>query len=580
MNLSFLTNSRAWKRFGLTEIWNWGLFWFTATLLALLSYTFDAVRLNNFSSAWIPINFISFTVSLAFTVVVVLVARARKIKHPYMTVVNFLVAAISMGLKNVLTFLLCVPFGIEDKGNVFSRFLGGTVIGLATFIVYGSIVSGRIERVRSLEDLYSKERALVGFRENVTELFIDEEQELRDRTRRELLPRFEALQQKVELGLDGKSLTSDLLNLLTKEVRPLSAEIARAAQGLSRLVPQSLSESKKLPEVKISLFKMVQPFRSFVLTAFAWWFGVAVAIPNPSLNESMIAALVYLVCLTLLRFALLPFKPVTTFVALVVLTGVALLAPLESYYLLYQQPHTPSQSPLIAATYVTGGITVLIFGHAHIFDLSRVVLEDRLKKVVNQFTRDNKLFEQKLWIARHVWYTVLHGSVQSALTAASIRASHAKTLTDADRQAILLDLNRAMDALRNPTKQNVSLDESFESLRQTWEGICQIELASKPEATKALVASTDLSLVTNEILKEAVSNAVKHGGSGSVKIHISLDEDLGNLEILVSNDGTKPKENTGSGVGSLLFETLCTTHQLRWNNQTNTTELFVVIPVA
>lgn len=579
MNLSFLTNTRSWRRFGLTEIWNWGLFWFTASLVALLSYAFDAVRLNNYSLSWIPINLISFSISLGFSVVVVLIARSRKLMHPYMTIVNFFVAAVCMGIKNALTFMLCAPFGIEDQGNVWSRFLGGTVIGIAAFIVYGSVVAGRIDRVKSLGDLATKERALVGFRDNVTELFIEEEQELRERTRRELLPRFEALQQKVELGLDGKTLTSDLLNLLTKEVRPLSAEIARDAESLSRLIPQSLTESKRLPVVKVQLDKMVQPLKSFALTTFAWWLGVALAIPNQGLEQAMIAALVYFACLNVLRFALLAFKPVSIFIALVVLTIVALLAPFASYYLLYQEPHHPTQSPLIAATYVTGGLSVLIFGYSHIFDLSRIVLEDRLKKVVEQFTRENKLFEQKLWIARHVWYTMLHGSVQSALTAASIRASHSKTLSEGDRKAILLDLKRAMDALRNPKKENITLEESLNGLRETWEGICQIHLKVEPSASRAVTSSTDASLVTNEILKESVSNAVKHGSSDEVEITISLDGSS-NLEILVSSNGSRPKEKNRSGIGSVLFETLGTVNQLRWNSLTNKTELYIVIPVA
>lgn len=579
MNLSFLNNSKTWKRFGQMEVWGWGFFWFTAAVISLLSYTFDAVRLNNYSPMWIPINLIAFLVALALVYVLVNIVRSRQVQQPTATALNFLITAIGMGLKNALTFILCEPFGIKDSGNVLVRFLGGTTIGIAIFIVFGNLAAARIERTRIFEDLAAKERTLVGFRENIAEMFAEEELKLRKRTSGELLPRFEALQEKIELGSTLKSFTSDLQDLLSKEVRPLSAELARDARRLSSLTPESISASSKVPPVQVSLAKMIQPIRSYILTAFSWWMVVQIALPQSTVTDSAVAALIYLVTLAVLKLILLPLKPVPTLVALIAAPIVGFLGALPSYYLLYQIPHTITQAPLIATAFVSGAWVSLIFSHSYILDLGRLAVEARLKEVVTKFTKENKLFEQKLWIAQHTWYTLLHGSVQSALTAASIRASQATVLSDSDRAAILRDLDRAIDALRNPTQKHITLEESLTELSQTWEGICDLDIALLPEVAKVINASQETSLVVNEILKEAVSNAVKHGAASKADISVQLLES-GDLEVLVSNNGSRPKPNPGNGIGTTIFSTLCMSNDLSWNNQTNRTELLVVIPMA
>lgn len=579
MYLTFLARSKTWKRFGQMQVWGWGFFWFTATVIAFLSYTFDAVRLNNYSIMWIPINLIAFLVTVCVVVLLVRVVRARNILQPYATALNFLITALGMGVKNVLTFLLCEPFGIEDTGNIAVRFLGGTTIGIALFIVYGNLAATRIERGAIFDDLAANERTLVGFRENLSELIEEEEQNLKKRTSGELLPRFQALQDKIELGSDIKTLTMDLQNLLSKDVRPLSEELAREAKRLSDLTPESVVSSYRIPEVRVPLSKMIQPIRSYVLIAFSWWMVVQIALPQSTVIDSAIASLLYLVTLSLVRLALIPIKPVRTFIALVIAPVVAFIGTLPSYYLLFQIPHTATQSPLIATAFVIGAWVSLIFSHSSILDLGRQAIEDRLKEVVIRFTRENRLFEQKLWVAQHSWYTLLHGTVQSALTAASIRAGQAKSLNSKDKDAILRDLNRAMDALRNPTMPNLSLEESLEALSQTWEGICSVELDTSQSTATLINNSDETCLIVNEILKEAVSNAVKHGAATQVVISIKVKENR-DLKILISNNGSRPKSALGKGVGHVIFETLCISSELRWNPEKGLTELLVEVPLA
>jgi len=579
VKLTFLRNSRTWNRFGQVEFWGWPAFWFILGVIALLSYSFDAVRLNNYSISWIPINLIAFLASAVVALTLVAVVTYAKVRPPYLTFATLAIAAFAMGVKNGLTFILCAPFGIQDTGTVWGRFVGGLFVGIAIFVVYGSLVATRLERSTTLDLLAAKEQALSGFRENINEMLVEEEEELRTRTQNELLPRFQALQDRVEVGSSVRSLTSDLSKLLTNDVRPLSQELARDARRLAANIPSGSLINRPSIEVKVYPSKMFQPVRTILIASVAWWAILTAAFPGFSLVTQAEGAAIYLASLTLIKVILLPLKSVSTWWAWMIATLGAFVATLPSYYWFFQIPHSPIKSPLISTMFVSGCWIILYFSNSYILDLERAALESKLKDVVTKFSFENKLFEQKLWISRHIWYTLLHGTVQSALTAASIRASGKKSLSVSDREAIASDLKRAIDALRNPVLAHISLEESLFSMRQTWQGICEIEVKVGSKTEELINSSQETVLVVNEILKEALSNSVKHGQATLAKMLIRGNKTEG-LEILVINNGTKPINNFGSGIGTQIFDTLCISHDLTWNNETKETELLVQIPVG
>jgi two-component sensor histidine kinase len=265
--------------------------------------------------------------------------------------------------------------------------------------------------------------------------------------------------------------------------------------------------------------------------------------------------------------------------ALVISPFPGVIASVLPYYLLIQIPHQAQYENLMPVFLVTGGLAFVSLCLAAILDIGRNESEQKLQKLVDQFSRENKLFEQRMWVAQHLWYTLLHGTVQSALTAAMIRSSNKDSLTEADKKAIIQDLNRGIDALRKPAKEEVKLDDALVALKTTWTDIAEIDLSIKPEAKTKIVDSTNGTLVVNELLKEVVSNAVKHGSASKIQINVELNSN-GDVAVLVSNNGSKPINVTKTGVGSTLFSNLCTGYSLTWNSSTGTTEFRATIPMA
>lgn len=579
MKFRALSQSRLWRRFGMMQVWGWPFLWFTVAITSLLSYAFDAVRLNNFTLLWVPINLCASAVALIFIVAAVLLAMRLGIRAPYTTPFNFIVAATGMGLKNMFTLLFCYVFGVQDTGDLWFRFFGGFTIGIGIFMIYGNIVANRLERSLILDDLQAKERTLIGFRENIQEIFTEEEEGLRQRTMAELLPRFLALQERVEFGSDVKSLTSDLQKLLTQEVKPLSADLAREAAKLSKFIPEPKSDKLALPEIRVKLYDMIRPGSSFICTLLSWWMLAQIALPQSGISDVAIASLVYWGCLVLARFALLPVKEVKMVTAWALATLISFAATIPSYYLFYQIDHTNLEGLLIPALLVSGTWVSMIFSHSQILDLIRAQTENQLKEVVSKFSRENKILEQKLWIAQHVWFTLIHGTVQSALTAASIRAANKTTLEKSERLAIVRDLRRAIEALRNPVHQKTSLRDSLIALTETWEGILEVEVDLDAKANAKISSSEDVTLMVNEVLKEAVSNAVKHGDASQVKVMFDLNQN-NDIVLTVSNNGKKPKPTLASGIGSKIMDSLCLNHSLIWNSDINQTQLLATIPLA
>jgi two-component sensor histidine kinase len=82
----------------------------------------------------------------------------------------------------------------------------------------------------------------------------------------------------------------------------------------------------------------------------------------------------------------------------------------------------------------------------------------------------------------------------------------------------------------------------------------------------------------NEILKEVVSNAVRHGNASNTFGEISL-LDPRTLSILISNDGLKPSKESIESVGSKMLDAVCLERTLSWNSEEQRTEFKAVLPI-
>jgi two-component sensor histidine kinase len=113
----------------------------------------------------------------------------------------------------------------------------------------------------------------------------------------------------------------------------------------------------------------------------------------------------------------------------------------------------------------------------------------------------------------------------------------------------------------------------------TWQGVCDVQVDIDSEVKKVVAKDLRLSMCINEILKEAVSNAVRHGDAQTVQISLKLADD-GVIDLIIANDGKAPRIGVRKGLGSNLLDELTVSWSLSFDSATDRTILVARLPFS
>lgn len=229
------------------------------------------------------------------------------------------------------------------------------------------------------------------------------------------------------------------------------------------------------------------------------------------------------------------------------------------------------------------GLTVTALGRGVALERKNV-----LKAISNATKRVewmNSRLKQLVWVERKRLSRMLHGDIQSRImaTALSIELNDAP---DYATQEALTKLRQECESALLRSQQRKSLRQFIAELRELWSATVNIENLI-PEETMAQI-STDQVLIDAvvELIRESVTNAVKHGKATRISITGSLtnwDSGVGDssktLRLDIKNNMTgKPITYQNRSVqGSALFNELCLEWELTTGN--TETELVLQIPV-
>jgi signal transduction histidine kinase len=127
--------------------------------------------------------------------------------------------------------------------------------------------------------------------------------------------------------------------------------------------------------------------------------------------------------------------------------------------------------------------------------------------------------------------------------------------------------------------RNLDLDKLVEELTAAWNGVCDVKVQVSERAARALKRNFEAMFGTNEIMREAVSNSVRHGAATMVDIEIDrIDDEV--LNFVARNDGLPLAEQTNVGVGSQMMDELTTEWSLSTEEKSGLTALRARIPVS
>jgi signal transduction histidine kinase len=186
-------------------------------------------------------------------------------------------------------------------------------------------------------------------------------------------------------------------------------------------------------------------------------------------------------------------------------------------------------------------------------DFNRDDFITQLKKNNNRIERDLALLNQRLWVERREWALRIHGTIQASLTAALARLSQPGGLRKKDVALVREHIAQARKGLSQNSSGVFNLVAALKETTKTWRGILEIKTDLQSPAAKILIADRWASVCANEIIKESVSNSMKHGKAERVEVSFQSAQP-GFIEIIAIDDGKGLSRQFRPGLGSQLLD--------------------------
>lgn len=212
--------------------------------------------------------------------------------------------------------------------------------------------------------------------------------------------------------------------------------------------------------------------------------------------------------------------------------------------------------------------------YGFIIDRERIRYESELSEANQALNLELNRTAQQIWLLRQQAAQILHGSVQSSLTAANMRIRGASEVDDALLAKVREDVERASFAISSFGKNEIDLAQSLREISDLWQGVCAVDIDYSQNLIESVPKDSVSAHCINEIVKECVSNAIRHGEASQVTVSISDPLD-GSISISITNNGAA-RISTQQGVGSLMLDEVT----MNWSRELTDSGVQVLAKVA
>ncbi|GEM_PF-1913285 len=559
MKLSW-RNSAVLTRLSGPRLFDRTFFWWTYWVGFVVQITFDVIAYDSPSLLWLPVWTAGHLVATAFAVLArwtFLDAYLEKKPNPFL---NIAVASF-LGVIRV-TFIGYVSYALELQGlfDLGARIIAGVIAGSLGFIVIVNYTESSRSYRNVTRNLLSTQSRLSSQRKAAQKSFEANLIQVKNTLQELVEPKLQQLS--TRLGSDDlkssdrKALANEVRSLLQDQVRPISSSFKTSTKAManpnfgksvSRLslfrLPDVVQPYLALRPLLIGLSMVsILPFGLYVFEDDSW-----------TTIGLLIAGLVYLAVL-LVRLLLSRASPMPLWLgilSLLVLEALLIILIAESLLLAgYPERSLPGVVTIVG---------VVLFGAVAFTSITAVQDQNRdafiaqLEKNNNRIERDLAILNQRLWVERRQWALKIHGTVQASLTAALARLSQPGGLDKKDVSLVRAHISQARKGLSQKSSSSFDLVEALKATKKTWRGILEIKTAFTSPAAKLLISDRWASVCANEIIKESVSNSMKHGKAQKVNIRFESNQP-GFIEIVAEDDGKGLPRQFKPGLGSQLLD--------------------------
>lgn len=558
--------------------------WFLGLRL-LIALTSDPNRTDNYSPLWLVIWVIGSTVLLGVIGLAFALGLRRRIQRKPSVWANLITIGIAGAAANLTVGVVANLWKLDTEGIWEVRAFGGFVSHILVFWVINNLRGAVIERNERIREQTEVEDQLLGYRESAKQIAQDAIESMRTKTIEAVTPSIERMNLLLAEKVDGKvrqDLIDELTGVIHSRVRPLSQSLQSEAEALSIPSKRNSDQFAQAPSLKsgVNIRKYLKiPFAFSIMALLFPMLGFLV-IDHKSMFRGLLGAIAVALAMLLLRQLLPKTREFRAWVSLILIATLATVAVIPAFLIIFNNYGLTQEVINMTLWMVfTAAGAFCVSTYTEAVDAAKSRFEANLRGFNDQLAKEVSLFEQRLWLERRAWSYILHGDVQGALSAAVTRLQRSEKLEPYELELVKQDINRATEALTETPAKDVNFSQGIDELVRTWAGVCDIKVESSARASRAIESNRDIRNCINEICKEAISNAVRHGNSKNAWITISREQD-DIIELEVCNDGHTLLRDQPNGMGLSMIDDLSLSWQLTAERHKGKTCLVAQLPIS
>ena len=539
---------------------------FRLTLLSILPGSLSPIFIDraNFGGSfllWVSLILLAHS---GFTITILIAGRLihgnrQNESHPIATLLAFVAA---QSVRGSILGYSTVLLGFTDDPKLAFRILSGGVFISTVLSVIAISIAIFDQHSNLVRDLETKTSELTQLQSTMDTRLQEATRNLREYAQQVVTPRIDQIDQllvALKSGGNKDIAVHEMQDYVDTELRPFSHQIAHD-KSLQALAVNIETSTKKLELPKsINLSQSMRPYVTTVL----FFITYAAAAQR---TMTFVEALPFNVITTVLLISYFAFfkklfgnREIPLAIGLVV--GASIFASVGPLILLVES-YMPIEIPqhISGATVFVG----LIYGFANlgytILTSQRTSLIAELTSTIENLESTISLLSQKEWLSRRQVGYVMHGSLQSALNAAVLQLGAAKDPTPELIESVRGDIAGALARVGFDSGQSYSFEQAQQEISKIWAGTVETKWQVQPEAMEALRRNPATSECLAEVLREAVSNASKHGKATKVEIAVNIEDSV--LALQAKDNGSSSNTGKTQGLGTELLDDVCSSWSL------------------
>ncbi len=540
---------------------NWRTHLFFALPSVVTGLINDYGRLGGDPVSWFLVVFAGFAVTVA-SIEVLAQIHIRLFGKPK-TLSNLAILMIAGLIRGATVFYVGWLLGVMPQSELWFRLSAAPLYVTAVYMVFNTLVVAYLYQREIDQELrreqYSLNQSRLEFAQEIDRLRLAQRSKISELVTPSLWEISKHLND-AKLSKDASAIVRALRGLNEDVVRPLSHELAK------RFDPPTLTAAAPF---LTKLGRLTLPKRTTLgqslavgwtaLTAFVLGYSMLSASSNPL--QGLVTALVLTSWFGLVTYAL---KAVTVNLEHPTWLGFIASIPVGALVGLTAWPFTFWETLTLPETFLVQSSVFFSIAYPSIYLMAVAnnqseISQAQLRAIVEELRLLNSQLRQQVWLDQKMLATELHGSVQATLHATALQLSKIDQPTIADLEKVRDAVDRALARLGQTSYlEGESFEQVLADISEVWEDTCKIEYHIQPQALQALEQQS-LARSTIEVVREATTNAIKHGKAKNIKVTITQSGQL--LELIVDNDGQELVTNT-QGLGTSVISDLTHSHRL------------------